>query len=567
MATVLGVSAHYHDAAACLVRDGAVVAAVQQERISRVKNDASFPAAAIAQCLRIADVDPGAIDRAVFYEQPFAKLERVMRSTLTTFPHGLSGFVAGMARQLGGRVFVLDHLREHLGLSRDQVMAVPHHQSHAASAYLVSGAEPAAVLVVDGVGENETTSIWHGTGGALVPRYTQPFPDSLGLFYAAITAYLGFAVNEGEYKVMGLAAFGQPRLEEEFAAFITVHDDGSVTLDRDTFLHMVHPTRAFGPRLEQRLGPARPFGRPWRLFDPADAHYADVAATAQAVLETALLRLARTAHRLCGDADTLCLAGGVALNVRAVRRVLDEGPFHEVFVAPAAGDAGGAMGAALLGAQDLGDDVQRPLADAALGAPADAARAQAVAASLGFAVARPSDLLGQAARVLDDGGLLAVCRGRSEWGPRALGHRSLLARPRPAAVQDRINAQVKRREPFRPLAPVTTRDAFDGYFGGRCDKLQRFMTVTNPATAKARRDCPAALHVDGTARAQLVEAASDPWLTGLLARTAEPVLLNTSLNAAGEPICDAVEDALLFLMRHRVAALVVDDLWIERGRR
>lgn len=552
MATVLGISALYHDAAAALVVDGRIEGALQQERLTRVKNDPGLPLDAARAVLG------GRVpDRVVFYEDPFAKLERVLVHGLRTLPTGFGGLRRGLMGQLGSKLWVLDQLARGLGVPRDTVDFVPHHHSHAASAFFTSGFDEAAVLTVDGVGEWATTGLWHGRGSALQCLETLEFPHSLGLLYAAITAWLGFSVNEGEYKVMGLAAFGEPRFRDAFDALITRSPDGSFTLAADRFAYFTDPDRGFGPGLVEVLGPPRAPGTPWDLEGPAFQRCADIAATLQVVTEEALLGLARRVHSQTG-ASRLCLAGGVVLNAVANRRLQDEGPFEAVFVHPAAGDAGGALGAALLGAVDAGDGLAGGFTPF-LGIDADVTRTRAVALELGLTV-EATDADGIAA-MLERGELVGLCSGRCEWGPRALGNRSLLANPLEAGTRDRINHAVKHREPFRPFAPAVSDRAFGDWFAGAPDAMTPYMTTVREVL---RPDLLGAVtHVDGTARVQSVPP-SDRMLAQVLERV--PVVLNTSLNGAGEPICGTGVDALSFLLRHGIDALVVEDTVIRKPR-
>ncbi len=569
MAIVLGISAHYHDAAAALVVDGRVIAAIQEERLSRIKNDPGLPIAAALACLQFAGIDPAAVDALAFYEEPFAKLERVMVHLLRHLPRTWRLFPRALASQLGAKIWVLDHLSEATGVPRARVVTCEHHHSHAASAFLVSPFADAAVLVVDGVGEAHSTTLWHGHGGELRLLASVDFPHSLGLLYAGLTAWLGFPVNEGEYKVMGLAAWGRPHLRDEFAKIVTLHPDGAYELELGCFAHMSDAELGFGPGLERVLGPRRPPGKPWDLEDPADRRYADVAATLQAVLEEALLGLARRAHGLTGSAN-LCLAGGVALNARANARLRREAGFDRVFVQPAAGDAGGALGAALLASQRLGDPRPPALLSAALGLPIDAARGHAVATELGLSVRRVDDPAAVTARLIAEDRIVAHARGRFEWGPRALGQRSLLARPRDPAIRERMNRIIKQREPFRPFAPAVLSEKTAEYFAAEADDMSPFMTTVAPVREAARERLAAVTHEDGSARLQTVEAARAPELhavlTALAAAGEDPVALNTSLNGAGEPIVAGSEDALAFFLRHGVDALMLEDLLIERPR-
>ncbi len=577
MARVLGISAHYHDAAAALIVDGKLVAAIQQERLSRIKNDPSLPIAAARACLEFAGLAPEDLDAVAFYEQPFAKLERVLVNLLRNLPRTWKQFPRALASQLGSKLWVLDHLAEQLFVARDKVQCFEHHRCHAASAMFVSPYTDAAVLVVDGVGEHSSTTLWHGHDSELKLLASVDFPHSLGLLYAGLTAYLGFAVNEGEYKVMGLAAWGQATLRDEFARLIRLHADGSYELGLEYFAHMSDAELGFGPKLEALLGPRRPANKPWEFADPSDRvsrpgsrpdrHYANIAATLQAVLEDALLGLARRGREL-SKSKNLCLAGGVALNALANARIQREAGFERVFVQPAAGDAGGALGAAILAALALGDPRPEPLVSAALGLPIDASRALTIAHELGLPIRRVDDPAAFTAELIARDKIVGFARGRFEWGPRALGQRSLLARPRERATRDRLNRLIKQREPFRPFAPAVASEHVERWFASPPDDMSPFMTTVAPVRPDVQAELAAVVHEDGTARLQTVEATRAPELHAVLAALAErgehPIVLNTSLNGPGEPIVARSEDAIAFWLRHAIDALVLDDLVIER---
>jgi carbamoyltransferase len=572
MAAVLGISGEYHDAAAALVVDGVVVAAVQEERLSRIKNDARLPIRAARACLAHAGLAAGDLDRVVFYEDPVEKLERVMVSTLRTFPRSLRQFPRALGAQLGGKVWVVDRIAEQLGVARARVTSTEHHRAHAASAFFVGPSPRAAVLTVDGVGEATSTALWHGAGTELRELARLEYPHSLGLLYAGVTAYLGFEVNEGEYKVMGLAAYGRPRLRDAFAKLIQLHADGTFTLGLPYFAYLADAELGFGPQMERLLGPRRPPHRPWDLADPADQHYADVAATLQAVTEDAMLALAREARRRTHEA-TLCLAGGVALNAVANARLAREAGFDRVFVHPAAGDAGGALGAALVGALELGDPRPAPMTTAALGLPLDVAATADLARALGLAVRTASDVATEVATLIAAGKIVAFCQGRFEWGPRALGQRSILANPADPESRERLNRAIKRREPFRPFAPAVLAEAAATYFDEIGDPgrngLTPFMTTVCPIRAAHADRLAAVRHVDGSARVQTVTPEAAPALAGVLAALERtiglPIALNTSLNGAGEPIIADGTDALGFLMSHPIDALVAGELVITRS--
>lgn len=560
MAAVLGVSAHYHDAAAALVVDGRIVAAQQEERLSRVKNDPSLPQLAIDACLALGGIDAAALDRVVFYENPYRKLERVLVGSLATFPRGAGFFRRALRSQLGDKLWVLDQLAAHLGVPRERVGFVDHHQSHAASALDCAPFDDAVALTVDGVGEDESTALWAPADDGPRRIASIGYPHSLGLFYAAITAYLGFRVNEGEYKVMGLAAFGRPRFREAMEQLLRVSSDGSFRLRTSAFGDHLRADRAYGDELLAMLGPAREPECPWDLQSDDDRRFADVAASAQLALEEVMLALARAAHEQSG-ARHLALAGGVALNCCANARVLAEGPFERVFVQPAAGDAGGALGAALVGARQAGDSIQGVF-DPALGIAADAGRALAVARHLGLQAERVDDPEREAAERLAEGAIVAWVRGRSEWGPRALGQRSLLSRADDVTLRDVLNRRIKGREPFRPFAPVVR----DAHASALFEGAPSDMTPTMTTVCRVKGDSlPGCTHVDGTARVQTV--AGGGALDGLLQameRQGQRALLNTSLNAAGEPLVAHVTDALDFFVRRKPDVLYVDDVRITR---
>ncbi len=568
MVAVLGISAHYHDAAAALVVDGEVIAAMQEERFTRIKNDAALPMHAARACLARGGIAAGDLDAVVYYENPFAKLERVLLWLLRSFPRSYRSFPRAIADQLGSKLWVLDHLAEQLGVDRKKVEHAEHHRCHAASAFFLSPFATAAVLTVDGVGESASTTLWKGDGRTLTRLGELAFPHSLGLLYGALTAYLGFEVNDGEYKVMGLAAYGTARYHDEFAKLFTLHADASFELALPYFAYDTGSDVGFSPLLEGLLGPRRPNGKAWDLDnDAGDRHYADVAATLQAVTESALLALAKDARARTG-ADALCLAGGVALNAVANARLLRESGFARIVVHPAAGDAGGALGAAVLGALERGAPRPAPLASAALGDEIDLEVADSTARALGLTPRRVTDPARATAELLERSAIVAICQGRFEWGPRALGQRSLLALPADPAVRERLNRVIKRREPFRPFAPAVPAELASRWFDDAPSDLTTFMTTVCPVRNDAREALRAVTHIDGTARVQTVSTTSAPFLDAVLAevgrRAPTSVVLNTSLNGPGEPIVRSATDALAFFTSHPVDAMLIGDLLLER---
>lgn len=561
MAAILGVSANYHDAAAALVVDGQIVAAMQQERFSRLKNDPSLPLDAVHACLAVGGRVAEELDAVVFHENPYAKLERVLTALLRSWPRGLTTFPRALSSQLGGKLWVLDALARQLGVPRGRVRHVSHHEAHAASAFLCSPFEDAVVLTVDAVGEHIATAVWHGMGDEVRALSSHDFPQSLGLVYSAITGWLGFRVNEGEAKVMGLAGYGRP-VDGRVARVLRVDDHG-YEVDPTYFDVIGEASVGFSPRLESLLGPRRPPGMPWDFDRPTDQAYADVAATLQDAVERAVVGLARRARATTG-ARHLCMAGGVALNAVANARVAREAGYDAIWVQPAAGDAGGALGAALIGARDAGDP-RSVLDQAGLGRPVNGAVAAELAGHLGLTVARLEHPPREAAHRLARGELVGFCQGRFEWGPRALGHRSLLAAPGPRSVRDHLNHTIKHREPFRPFAPAVRAADVDAWFGPHAEGPARFMVTT--AEVRDREALSAVTHVDGTARLQVVDGAGP--FAELIAEFGDhsgvPVVLNTSLNGRGEPIVASEADALGFVLSHDIDAMIIDDALITRS--
>ena len=572
VSVVLGASGLYHDAAVALVVNGVVVGALQQERVSRIKNDPRLPIDAARAVLAQAGIAAGDVDEVAFYENPYARLEHVLVSTLRGFPRTFRQFPRAMASQLSHKLWVKDDLAAGVGIDRKKVTHVGHHESHAASTFFASGAARATILCVDGVGEDTSTSIWRGDGTTLQLLRHQQFPHSLGLFYAAITAWLGFRVMEGEQQVMGLAACGAPRFLDEMQRLARGNDDGSVELDLSCFAHHTDDRLGYSDGLVRLLGPPRERGRPWRLrgddVDAADVHYADVAASAQAHLESLLLTLAQQARVLTGIDDTLCLAGGVALNACANSRLHTDAGYARVFVQPAAGDAGGALGAAYLASLRRDGTRPQPMTHAALGPSLSTAALVDTARAVGLSVTTtttPAEVL--ADHVLA-GRVTALVDGRSEWGPRALGHRSLIAAPGPRAMQDRINTVIKRREPFRPFAPAVLSGHEHAHFDGVHEDLGRFMTGVASTKPAMREALGAVTHDDGSARVQVVDAHAPvlaQTLAVLHARGAPPVVLNTSLNGRREPVCQDAVDVIRFFIAHgNVDAIIADDVLITR---
>jgi carbamoyltransferase len=568
---ILGISAHYHDSAAALVIDGMPIAAVQEERLSRRKNDAAFPLLAIEWCLDHAGIGPEALDAVVFYERPMLKFDRILTSALRAFPRSWRAFPQAMRNSLGDKVWVRGLISSYLGLPRRKILFTEHHQSHAAAAFLTSPTQRAAILTTDGVGEWATTSVGLGerrpNGAASITQLRQiRFPHSLGLLYSTFTAYLGFAVNEGEYKVMGLASYGRPTLVNEVRRLIRRTADGAFCLDLEYFEFHTTTRRSYSSRFVDL------FGRPRSPYEPIDLEsaegrrFADCAASVQQVLEETLVEIARALHQETGLPD-LCMGGGVALNGVANSRILADSGFERLFIPPAPGDAGCALGAALYADRIHFKNPDCLVPDHSFWGPAVDGSALVKLAQEDHQPCDElddSELIERTAGDLIAGRIVGWMEGALEFGPRALGHRSIFAAPHSSEMRDRLNRDIKYREEFRPFAPVVPIEVADRYFelppGGA--RLARFMSGVFPVRPEWRARLAAITHVDGTARVQTLEQSMAPRLHALLEsygrRSGVPVLLNTSFNLAGEPIVNRAVEGYSTFRRSGIDVLVAD---------
>ncbi|NBC47985.1 MAG: hypothetical protein GVY22_08340 [Gammaproteobacteria bacterium] len=592
---ILGISAFYHDSAACLLRDGELVAAAQQERFSRAKHDARFPAEAIRSCLDAAGLRLPELDQVVFYDKPLIKFERLLETYLAYAPRGLRSFITAMPIWLKEKLFLKDLLKKELAqLGGVEVAALPpllfteHHQAHAASAFFASPFERAAVLCLDGVGEWATTSAWLGDGNRLTPQWEIRFPHSLGLLYSAFTYFAGFKVNSGEYKLMGLAPYGEPRYEHLIREhLIDIKDDGSFRLDMRYFSYahgLTMTSRAFG----------RLFGGPPRQPEtPITQREMDLARSVQAVVEDIVLRLARTLHREL-ETDQLCLAGGVALNCVANGRLQREGPFADLWIQPAAGDAGGALGAALavwhqyLDQPRTGAEHDR-MQGSFLGPHYSNAEIEAFLheQQAPFSALDDPALMTTLAELLADGQVIGWFQGRMEFGPRALGARSILGDPRNPRMQSLMNLKIKYRESFRPFAPAVLAEQVGDWFEQAAPSP--YMLIVAPVAASKRTEAsaaeqrltgleqlqitrsqvPAITHVDHSARLQTVHHETNPRFHRLLSafaeRTGVPLLVNTSFNVRGEPIVCSPADAYRCFLRTEMDYLVMENCLLAKS--
>jgi carbamoyltransferase len=569
---ILGVSCYYHDAAAALLQDGMLVAAAEEERFSRKKHDYGFPARAIRFCLAQAGLSARELDYVVFYEKPLVKFERILTTAVSTFPRSARMFPEAMIAWFDEKLWIRSTLMGQFGLPAEKILFTDHHLAHAASAFFCSPFREAAILTVDGVGEWTTAALgtatadWDGQGTNSI-RLTEEirFPHSLGLLYSAFTAFLGFEVNEGEYKVMGMAAYGQPRFVDKIHKLVRTGDDGSFHLDMDYFSHHYSASQTLSRRFVDLFGEPRD---PTSEFITAQTHagvsgreaevkasqyYADVAASIQQVTEEILLKMARHLRRHTG-LKALCMAGGVALNSVANGRILRESGFADLFIQPAAGDSGGAVGAALYAWHvALAKRRKFVMEHAYWGEGFDAAGISGFLKqnSIPHEVYEDDEKL--LSRVVDDltaGKVAGWFQGRFEWGPRALGNRSILADPRRAEMKEIVNAKVKFREPFRPFAPVVPENRAAEMFEGLPDAARhypaRFMLLVLPWKESAGARVPAVNHV-GTGRLQTMRRDWNPRYNRLLElfsqATGVPVLMNTSFNLRGEPIVASPADA------------------------
>jgi carbamoyltransferase len=589
---VLGVSCYFHDAAAALLCDGVLVAAAEEERFSRKKHDFEFPQQAIDFCLRTAGLTAADLDHVVFFEKPFVKFERLLLTSLSTFPRSARVFREAMVSWLGDKLWIKHLLQQRLGVKPERILFSEHHLSHAASAFYCSPFDEAAVLTIDGVGEWTTASLGVGRGADLRLLKEIRFPHSLGLLYSAFTAFLGFEVNEGEYKVMGMAPFGTPRYVDKVWKLIRVADDGSFELDMTyfSFHHSADQTfnaefvKLFGPPRDSRMNFFTPtsgyptyFGeRPASFGEQArlNQHYADIAASIQRVTEEVMLTLARAAHRETG-LSRLCLAGGCALNSVANGRILRETAFEELYVHPAAGDGGAAVGAALYGYHALlGKPRVFVMEHAAWGEAHGPEATERFLRERGVPFERfdaEDRLLARVVDRLQAGHVVGWSQGRFEWGPRALGQRSILADPRRADMKDIVNTKIKFREPFRPFAPSVLAERASEYFvfpEAERHYPARFMLYVVDVKPEHRATLPATTHVDGTGRLQTVRREATPRYHALIdtfgQATGVPVLLNTSFNLRGEPIVNTPAEAFNTFMASGMDTLVLGEHVVDK---
>jgi len=589
---VLGISCYFHDSAAALLRDGQLLAAAEEERFTRKKHDYEFPQHAIDFCLRAGGIEARSLDYVAFFEKPFVKFERLLLTSMQTFPRSHRVFREAMISWLGDKLWIKHLIQRRLGVPASKILFSEHHLSHAASTFFCSPFKEAAILTVDGVGEWATASLGVGKDTDIKLLKEIRFPHSLGLLYSAFTAFLGFEVNEGEYKVMGMAPFGEPRHTDKVYKLIRLGSDGSFELDMDYFSFHFSADRTFGAKFEDLFGPSRDphslfftdvsgypsyFGEKpanYKELEKQNRYYADVAASIQSVTEEVLLKMAHCAFKETG-AKNLCMAGGVALNSVANGRILREAPFEQIYIQPAAGDGGGAIGAALYAHHMvLGQPRGFVLEHAYWGEEHPPEKIASFLQKKGIRYQRfekEEKLIEQVIDRLQKGQVVGWSQGRFEWGPRALGNRSILADPRRADMKDIVNVKIKFREPFRPFAPSVLAERAGEYFqllDPPTHYPARFMLYVVDVRDAKRDLIPAVTHVDGTARLQTVSKEVNPRYYELIETfgqaTGIPIILNTSFNLKGEPIVNTPHEALHTFTQSGMDVLVLGDYVIDK---
>lgn len=606
---ILGISAYYHDSATALVRDGRIVAAAQEERFSRKKHDPRFPIQAIGYCLREAQTTIRDLDYIVFYEKPLIKFERLLETYLSYAPSGFRSFITAMPVWLKEKLYLKAVLKKELAALGDcktsqlpPLLFTEHHQSHAASAFFPSPFHRAAVLCLDAVGEWATASVWLGEGNKLQQQWEINFPHSLGMLYSAFTYYTGFKVNSGEYKLMGLAPYGEPKYTDLILDnILALREDGTFRLNMDYFNYTTGLTMT-NRKFDKLFG-----GPPRKPESQITQHHMDIAASIQKVTEEVVLRLAKTVHQELGE-DYLCLAGGVALNCVANGRIIREGPFKDIWIQPAAGDAGGALGAALAiwhqykeqprydyqgeqinEAEPSNGKVKDHMQGAYLGPKFTDAEILDYLNEIGAKYQRLEDeeLMPKLAEILAEENVIGWFQGRMEFGPRALGGRSIIGDPRSSKMQSVMNLKIKYRESFRPFAPSVLAERVSDYF--EIDRKSPYMLLVAPVKEDLRiamtdqqkqlfgieklkiprSTIPAITHVDYSARIQTVHPETNPRYHQLIhhfeGKTGCGLLVNTSFNVRGEPIVCSPEDAYRCFMRTEMDYLVLENFLLAKS--
>ena len=561
---ILGLSCYYHDAGVVLLKDGNIVFAAQEERYTRKKQDDRLPVSATAKALGFAGITIDDIDAVGFYEKPMLKFfDRILSTYFKTWPLGLRQYQMAMQEWMHTKLWIPQQIEKELGY-KGKIFYVQHHESHAASSFYCSGFEDATTVTVDGVGEWATTTIGYGKGKKLDLKKEIHFPHSLGLLYSAITYYIGFKVNSAEYKVMGLAPYGEPKYVDQFRELITIKDDGSFNLNMKYFTYE-HGLKMTGKKIETL------FGQPTRKPESyLTQFHKDIAASVQKITEEAMLKICKHAKEIC-PSDNLCLAGGVALNCVANGEILRSGLFKDIFIQPAAGDAGGALGVALAVWHKKFDGQRSPrINDVFWGTEYsdDAIRSLLDAEGLPYESLNESTLIDRVSSLLEGENVIGWFQDRMEFGPRALGNRSIIADARNKTNWKKVNLKIKFREDFRPFAPTVLEENTSEYFALDCESP--YMLLVADVHPEKREVIPAVTHVDGSARIQTINEAQNPKYYNLIKafreKTGCAVIINTSFNVRGEPIVESPKDALNCFLNTHMDYLVMGNILIEKSK-
>ena len=574
MVTILGISCYYHDAAASIIKDGKIIAAAAEERFSRKKHDYGFPQNAINFCLKRAGITSNELDYIIFHEKPFVKFERLLLTILETYPKSSTVFRESMISWLKDKLWIKYTIADKLKIKDyNKILFSDHHLSHASSAFFCSPFNESAIITADAVGEWATATIGYGKNNKIEMLKELRFPHSFGLLYSTLTAFLGFEVNEGEYKVMGLAPFGKPKYKDKIYKLINLCNDGSFSLNMKYFMFHRSVDKMFNKEFEKLFGkPCPPEDR-----EKLIPYYSDIAASIQEVIEEMLIKTANYAYELT-NMKNLCFAGGVALNSKANYRILNETQFENLFIQPAAGDDGGSLGAALFAYYSLLDNNRNPaetvIKNAYFGQDYSEKEIKDFLDSSKIKYQyfdNENQFLDEIANHLINQKVIGWFQGRFEWGPRALGNRSIIADPRNPEMKDIVNKKIKFREPFRPFAPSVLAEKANKFFELPDVKdfyPTRFMVYVTPVKHDKRNTIPAITHVDGTGRLQTVYREENPRYYKLIEKfenqTGVPVILNTSFNLKGEPVVNTPQDAYSTFVRSGMDILTLEKFIIEK---
>ena len=588
---ILGLSCYFHDSSAVIIQDGELICAAEEERFSRKKHDFGFPENAIQFCLKKANIDASEIDYIVFFEKPFLKFERILKTVISTFPMSSKIFTQGMRAWALDKLWIKNKIASYLDIDAKIIRFSEHHLSHSASSYFCSPFNESALVTFDGVGEWASTTIGKGNNNDINILKEIHFPHSIGLLYSAFTAFLGFEVNEGEYKVMGMAPFGKPKYTDKINEIITSYEDGSFWLDMSYFSYHKSASKSFTKKFENLFGiPREPesyfftketgfpdyFGdkpKDYELQCESNQFYADIAASIQQITEELMLSVCLEAYKITGSKN-LCMAGGVALNSTANNRIINELPYDNVFIQPASGDGGGALGAALLMWNHVLNNKKRFVMDNVYYGEEyddDQIKESFNKNELNYKfISSFDDLAEKVAMMISEGKVIGWFQGRFEWGPRSLGARSIIADPRKSEMKNIVNTKIKFREPFRPFAPSILSENVEEYFeliDNQKFYTEQFMLRVAKIKENKRSKIPAVDHF-GTGRLQSVKEDSNPRYYKLIKSfyqlTGVPVIMNTSFNVRGEPIVNTPEEALDTFLKTDIDVLVCGNYIIEK---